>query len=698
MKFFHLLLFISLVSFAQYYPSTGDSPEKELHSFLKGLQVNSVDFDKFNAILKKKPDLNYLNESGSNAFVNAIQSWSYNSSYNQEKYSKDIAQVVFTLIEKGSNINIVNYRGLSGPYYMFRWGNIKSKDFDPLLDKIMEKGFNPNSVKYEYKTFADLLISTKGIKTYFDKMIKAGMDLDLSPNILKFSLPNLENIKYLETLMSKKKFSKLVKRKDENKMTVLFHAVFENNIKAVKYLIENHQAQFNITDYSGRTPLNYAKEYNHQEILHYLKSKNAQKTVFSKEISCKKSNEHLKASYESIVQLISLCKIKTIKKLLKLLPKKYLAHHTFSYATLAAVDSSIEFPMVTTFGEDGKLMLSFNGASFQDGFNNLDIIQFRDKTKEFEFRQIKFPRKWHEKVEFSHKNPSKCLGCHGEKPRPLWDSWSFWPGKYFSEAGSLYPREKQKYELFLKNRNKGRYKHLPEQTKSPVVVSLGKSKSLSNFKNIKMDTVTEDLMTQMIVNTIIENIELNKVRYALMGALSCQEDIHNFIPEKVSKDYNLSHAYLKLDSSNKAKNELKNRLDLVKAFNDYPQGRYTLDLMNQAYIFPDTAGNNYNLTQTTNLRWILENNNQSMEFWFSPFNKGTPGSYSRAQWNILEVMLWDKLISKETDPELYKLYSSAISNYNVQVEFYAPLFYKSDTEEAKEVCRILKQKSLQEFK
>ena len=105
-----------------------------------------------------------------------------------------------------------------------------------------------------------------------------------------------------------------------------------------------------------------------------------------------------------------------------------------------------------------KTYLAFGGDPNLKGYNNLDMIEFKDspKGKFFEFRTLEFREG---RAHLSVKNPPVCLRCHGSNPRPLFESWFMWPGAYFGEQDFMYPAEKAVYvKEFLPNADKGRYK------------------------------------------------------------------------------------------------------------------------------------------------------------------------------------------------------------------------------------------------
>lgn len=146
-------------------------------------------------------------------------------------------------------------------------------------------------------------------------------------------------------------------------------------------------------------------------------------------------------NYEWLVQLIEREKLTSIEQVLPKLPAHYRSEYVFMYRSRSLQGASFENPRVILFGKDASFLLTFNGDPKHEGYNKLEIIQFRDKEKRFEFREIELTPG--QPARFSGPNPQKCLACHqsnvrvGIDPRPNWEPYSIWPGAYGSDAGHL---------------------------------------------------------------------------------------------------------------------------------------------------------------------------------------------------------------------------------------------------------------------
>ncbi len=133
--------------------------------------------------------------------------------------------------------------------------------------------------------------------------------------------------------------------------------------------------------------------------------------------------------FAELKQLIEGKQISSIEDLLPHLPESLRSNFTLMAESESAQGATPDNPRVILFGNDARTVLAFNGDPSQAGHNKLEVIEFKDDTREFEFRSITFPdSKSHNKnVEFSEKNPKACLGCHGgEDPRPNWARYPKW--------------------------------------------------------------------------------------------------------------------------------------------------------------------------------------------------------------------------------------------------------------------------------
>lgn len=171
-------------------------------------------------------------------------------------------------------------------------------------------------------------------------------------------------------------------------------------------------------------------------------------------------------NYEDLVALIKKNNFTQIELVLAALPEELRSNYTLVYASRSLQGSNYDNPRTILFGRDAKLIVTFNGHPGQRNFDELEVLQFREHTKEFELRSIAFK----DKVIFSEKNPEACLSCHGNSPRPIWASYEYivdgtnqWPGFYGSSHDTPQKNaiEMAAFQRFKENaKTHSRYRHL----------------------------------------------------------------------------------------------------------------------------------------------------------------------------------------------------------------------------------------------
>lgn len=164
--------------------------------------------------------------------------------------------------------------------------------------------------------------------------------------------------------------------------------------------------------------------------------------------------------------------------------KNYLSFHTFGFNSKSLHGSSYQNPRAIVYGRTGKFIITFNNDPTHNAYEMLEVAEFNDSTKKFEFTEIKFlnderharnlpaenfkakrngkfirlgfrispkggpkaeghyladdlktdpldakdlqARIGGKKVLFPE---GKCMQCHANG-RPIWESYNSWPGFY----------------------------------------------------------------------------------------------------------------------------------------------------------------------------------------------------------------------------------------------------------------------------
>ncbi len=688
-------LFFALNSYAQLNPAT-----KKLHYFMQemswanliGKNLKKYTFKEFKRLIEEeKADPHAFMQTGANALHFAIESWAYQSRA-ADPYLKDLNfKIIKYLIELKADASIIDYRGLSGIYYIYRFGpgHEKSKE---LVKILLKNGANLNTVAPNGWHLVHGLTRLK--LNQVNDLVKWGM------NILAIDkdgqgaghLFASNNLFYkLSEYFSEDIIEKLANQKMSNGMMPIHFAATNKKIESFKYLVEIQKSDPELKTDTDHNALDYAKLVGSEEIIGYLKELGTQAAA-QEHISCEAGKNFFEPNFEIVVELINKCRIKSIEMLLSLMPKRYMANYIKSYFSHAVQNASGAYPLITVTGPDATFMMNFNGHPSQRGYKNLEIIQFRRApgNKHFELRDIIFPESEKGEVIISEKNPTACIGCHGVNPKPLWDSWTFWPGKFFSDAQTFSPNEKKYFDAFKPNRNFGRYKYLAELSYTPQKNIYGYSASNHNFRNNHTDDLIEMLMGEKVASDMGQY--LSHIRYELLAALSCKQPVTDFFTEEQIKNHDLNLKSLERLTREALKREVKNRTDLQERLVGEIQGRYTLitKLFNH-YDNNIIQGRSSGFKRTTNIRYIVENLSQfDLSAWFTPYNNGLE-SFMTQEWGLVEFFAWKELLDPKKDDELYKLYQARYNKVKSSggLGFWSNLFYGGESEN---VCNLLKKK------
>lgn len=157
-------------------------------------------------------------------------------------------------------------------------------------------------------------------------------------------------------------------------------------------------------------------------------------------------------SFASLEALVRAHDAGTVEELLAALPEAQRRDYALMFDSRSLQAASFENPRVILYGPDARFVLTFNGSAAQGGFRLLETLEFDAAAREFRLRELEFPERpgGAAGVRVSETNPERCMRCHGNPPRPLWDSFPLWPGAYGERYGaSLSDRERAGLARFL---------------------------------------------------------------------------------------------------------------------------------------------------------------------------------------------------------------------------------------------------------
>lgn len=256
---------------------------------------------------------------------------------------------------------------------------------------------------------------------------------------------------------------------------------------------------------------------------------------------------------ESLREILSTKAVKSIDQLLPLLPESLRGHYAAFYKSSSEQGSSFESPRIILYGDDARFIVAFNGDPTHENFHCLEVIQFNDKKKAFEFFAVSFPEGGENRhgtdacpiiasgdlPKISQKNPSECKSCHTKDLRPNWDVYSLWPGAYGSDDDSVYSqsleiskREVNQLEVdglkvFLRGVDaKPRYRHLDnplqyfaEKPKLGVYAGGGADSRMNGRPNENFGMALQNLNSERIWEKLKMAKDYEKRKFFFAGVI-----------------------------------------------------------------------------------------------------------------------------------------------------------------------------------
>jgi hypothetical protein len=355
------------------------------------------------------------------------------------------------------------------------------------------------------------------------------------------------------------------------------------------------------------------------------------------------------ASFEDLQDKITRCQIQRVDDLLPLLSKEHLSHYVLLHHSESLQGASKDDPRAILYGKDAKLVLSWNGKPDQVRYNNIEVLVFRDATQSFEARDIEFPKDGAKQVpvQFSNANPALCLSCHQNDPRPNWQTYPLWPVAFggeddvdFRAGEGVHFQDSKEFQSFLKGeKKKGRYRFLSDL---PVV----------DLPNTTFGSLLQALNLKRVARKIAAAPELQKYRYALLGAVSCYysdhfNQIERYVPSPISASFKLKRSDLEHSTSQVNSTDFVDRVQQLKSYHHRaPQDARVQQLLKNLpgdlRLVSDSI--------VASLRWLIENQGISTDDWamqpYAPTYNFENGYVGIAQ---LRAILSDALLKAPED-------------------------------------------------
>jgi hypothetical protein len=275
--------------------------------------------------------------------------------------------------------------------------------------------------------------------------------------------------------------------------------------------------------------------------------------------------------------------VRSVDDLLALLPESFRSHYALMFSSRSLQEASFRDPRVVLYSSDAKFVVTFNGNPAQRGYGALETMEFDENSKKFQFREIDFPPRSSaaEAVKFSESNPEKCLKCHGQPSRPIWDSYPLWPGAYGErEHLPLSKAEHDGLADFLRNQpTHPRYRHLTDSKlflERDNLLSRSENRydgSSATDPNSELGSLLSKLNFQMIANEVASSPDFRAYGYALLASL--EEDcgsIEDFLPDGLKATFRRNYKQFAEDSDRVSRNQdqLKQLRSLIQVSTENP--------------------------------------------------------------------------------------------------------------------------------
>jgi ankyrin repeat protein len=715
LRFFFVGILLFQISPASAEVSTGLDAQL-LEATNLGTQPKTLDVEKVKTLLAEGANPSARDRAQRTPLFYLSRSFGYPFPLGSSEYEKHM-QVITLLLEKGADVNAQDVAGDTPLYTGVRWAGYfsnyhqKPLNFNPYLDLLLSTG----KLKIDLANFAGATPIRQALANnlgpLIERFLQLGADpkqVDIRGRSLLFTASNFKQFNSFLSYLEPEKQKELVLTPAKTGTTVLHIAIRNLDIEITKNVIEVFGANVNLKNVDDETPLDEASRWlnakgisseqrKKAEEIYQLLLNHGAKTPDKFSIVCDQRNLGA-LNLERLQKIMSKCKVTTIERVLELIPSSYLANNTLVYAPQGIQKGSEEFPRVILMGQDAKFIIGFGGSSDFEGFHSLEIIEYKDTgtKREFEFREILFDGK---NPKISEKNPSRCLACHDSKnPRPNWDTFFLYPGFYGSEEGFLFPTEKQKFNKYLKHEKTGRYKYLLPQGDRVDHFVWGPQYNvgLRNYPfDFRLDSLYQNVMSSWFAN----QKKLKPYRFALLAALSCDDKIEEYLPQKTKDGFTKSSEVLYQENIRLSTEEFKGRLKRhMELIGGPPEGEFTY----QFYTGKDyQTGRNNEKRRSSRLRYLVENQGLSLPKTMA-FEQNEHFVFSN--FLNLEFIMWKDLLNPKLaqDKRIFEIFEKYVNKKPYLLQPFG-LFMENDygeiadEEGVKELCPILKETSLKEL-
>lgn len=135
-------------------------------------------------------------------------------------------------------------------------------------------------------------------------------------------------------------------------------------------------------------------------------------------------------SYDGIVNYLKDHNFPSIECFLHSIPEDIRARRTYAKRSLSLQAASPTHPRAILASPQGEFFLSFNGHGHQKGYDEIEIMALDniESPKEWKVTSLRMVNNKLVPID----NRARCIQCHGDPIRPIWNSYPNWPDLYGS--------------------------------------------------------------------------------------------------------------------------------------------------------------------------------------------------------------------------------------------------------------------------
>jgi cytochrome c553 len=247
--------------------------------------------------------------------------------------------------------------------------------------------------------------------------------------------------------------------------------------------------------------------------------------------------------------------VNSVDAFLGQLPESMRRDYIFMAKSRSLQEGTVESPRVILKSPNSEVIVSFTPDPTLRGGRAVEIMVWNAEEATYRMTEVSFSQE-PGAARVQH-NPAKCLECHQNPPRPVWDPYRFWSGQVpFHEdtvpRGSVEAEWYANYMRQITTPGNPRWNrliptHQPQDferqvgvtdqklsAEQPVVAGNVFSPEDGNGANLSNQLLRQNACR--VINEVRERPDFQQIRYALAGALKGCQNVSEFLPEAFQRN------------------------------------------------------------------------------------------------------------------------------------------------------------------